>query len=71
MASGHLFPDYRQGLQPPVLAGGQARRRKCRLLGSITQNPVGIGECVVHSLSKAIKGEKLEKIIDTGFYWYD
>ena len=41
------------------------------LLGSITQNPVGIGECVVHSLSKAIKGEKLEKVIDTGFYWYD
>lgn len=41
------------------------------LLGSITQNPVGIGECVVNSLAKAIKGEKLEKIIDTGFYWYD
>lgn len=41
------------------------------LLGSITQNPVGIGECVVNSLAKAIKGEKLEKIIDTGYYWYD
>ena len=41
------------------------------LLGSITQNPVGIGECVVNSLAKAMKGEKLEKIIDTGFYWYD
>ncbi len=41
------------------------------LLGSITQNPVGIGQCVVNSLAKAIKGEKLEKIIDTGFYWYD
>lgn len=41
------------------------------LLGSITQNPVGIGECVVNSLAKAIKGEKLEKVIDTGFYWYD
>ncbi len=41
------------------------------LLGSITQNPVGIGECVVNSLAKAIKGEKLEKIMDTGFYWYD
>ena len=41
------------------------------LLGSITQNPVGIGECVVNSLAKALKGEKLEKIIDTGFYWYD
>jgi ribose transport system substrate-binding protein len=41
------------------------------LLGSITQNPVGIGECVVNSLAKAIKGEKLEKVIDTGYYWYD
>jgi ribose transport system substrate-binding protein len=41
------------------------------LLGSITQNPVGIGQCVVNSLAKAIKGEKLEKVIDTGYYWYD
>ena len=41
------------------------------LLGSITQNPVGIGKCVVESLAKAIKGEKLEKVIDTGYYWYD
>ena len=41
------------------------------LIGSITQNPVGIGECVVNSLAKAMKGEKLPKIIDTGFYWYD
>ncbi|MFS2151178.1 ABC transporter substrate-binding protein [Rhizobium sp. Rhizsp42] len=39
--------------------------------GAITQNPVGIGECVVDSLAKAIKGEKLDKVIDTGFYWYD
>ncbi len=41
------------------------------LLGAITQNPIGIGECVVNSLDKAIKGEKLPKKIDTGFYWYD
>ncbi len=41
------------------------------LLGSITQNPVGIGQCVVNSLAKALKGEKLEKVIDTGYYWYD
>jgi ribose transport system substrate-binding protein len=39
--------------------------------GAITQNPVGIGQCVVNSLSKALKGETLPKIIDTGFYWYD
>ena len=41
------------------------------LLGSITQNPVGIGQCVVNSLAKVMKGEKLPKIQDTGFYWYD
>jgi ribose transport system substrate-binding protein len=41
------------------------------LIGSITQNPVGIGQCVVDSLAKAIKGETLPKVIDTGFYWYD
>ena len=39
--------------------------------GAITQNPVGIGKCVVDSLAKAIKGETLPKVIDTGFYWYD
>jgi ribose transport system substrate-binding protein len=39
--------------------------------GAITQNPVGIGQAVVSSAMKAIKGEKLPKVIDTGFYWYD
>lgn len=41
------------------------------MAGAITQNPIGIGECVVSSAMKAIKGETLEKKIDTGFYWYD
>jgi ribose transport system substrate-binding protein len=41
------------------------------LLGAITQNPVGIGQCVVDSLAKAIAGEELPKNIDTGFFWYD
>jgi ribose transport system substrate-binding protein len=39
--------------------------------GAITQNPVGIGKCVVDSAVKALKGETLPKVIDTGFYWYD
>jgi ribose transport system substrate-binding protein len=39
--------------------------------GAITQNPVGIGQAVVSSAMKAIKGEQLPKVIDTGFYWYD
>jgi ribose transport system substrate-binding protein len=41
------------------------------MLGAITQNPIGIGKCVVDSAVKALKGDKLPKIIDTGFYWYD
>ena len=41
------------------------------LAGSITQNPVGIGYKTVEAAVKALKGEKLPKVIDTGFYWYD
>jgi ribose transport system substrate-binding protein len=41
------------------------------MAGAITQNPIGIGACVVDSAVKALKGEKLPKVIDTGFYWYD
>jgi ribose transport system substrate-binding protein len=41
------------------------------MAGAITQNPVGIGKCTVESALKALKGEKLPPVIDTGFYWYD
>jgi len=41
------------------------------IAGSITQNPVGIGYKTVEAAVKAIKGEKLPKVIDTGFMWYD
>jgi ribose transport system substrate-binding protein len=41
------------------------------MAGAITQNPIGIGACVVDSAVKALKGEKLPKVIDTGFYYYD
>ncbi len=39
--------------------------------GAISQDPVQIGYKCVESAVKAIKGEKLPKIIDTGFKWYD
>jgi ribose transport system substrate-binding protein len=39
--------------------------------GSITQNPVGIGYEAVRAAVRAIKGEKLPKIIDSGYMWYD
>ena len=41
------------------------------IAGSITQNPVGIGYRTVEAAIKALKGEKLPKVTDTGFYWYD
>ncbi|MDB5892981.1 MAG: LacI family transcriptional regulator [Rhodoferax sp.] len=41
------------------------------ITGAITQNPVGIGYKTVEAAVKAIRGEKLPKTIDTGFYYYD
>jgi ribose transport system substrate-binding protein len=41
------------------------------MAGATTQNPVGIGKCVVDSAVKAMKGQKLPTKVDTGFYWYD
>ena len=39
--------------------------------GAITQNPFGMGYKTVEAAVKALKGEKVEKVIDTGFFWYD
>lgn len=39
--------------------------------GAITQDPVGIGYKAVEACVKAIKGEAVEKNIDTGFKWWD
>ena len=41
------------------------------MAGAITQNPVGIGYETVKAAVAAAKGEKVEKNIDTGFYYYD
>jgi ribose transport system substrate-binding protein len=45
--------------------------RKGTMAGAITQNPVGIGYKCVEAAVKALKGEKLPKFTDTGFFWYD
>ncbi len=39
--------------------------------GAITQNPVGIGYKCVEAAVMAINGEEVDKVIDTGFFWYD
>jgi ribose transport system substrate-binding protein len=41
------------------------------MAGAITQNPVGMGYKTVEMAVKAAKGEKLPKVVDTGFFWYD
>ncbi|MCS7242115.1 ABC transporter substrate-binding protein [Candidatus Caldatribacterium sp.] len=41
------------------------------MAGAITQRPVKMGYMAVEAAIKAIKGEKLPKYIDSGFYWYD
>ena len=41
------------------------------MAGAITQNPVGIGYRTVEAAVKTLNGEKVPKIIDTGFYYYD
>jgi len=49
----------------------KAAIRDGSMAGAITQNPVGIVTRRSRRPVKALKGEKLPKIIDTGFYWYD
>lgn len=39
--------------------------------GAITQDPIGIGYKCVEAAVKTLKGESVEKNIDTGFHWYD
>lgn len=56
------FDSGRQ--QKEAIASGE-------MAGAITQNPVGIGYRTVEAAVKALKGEKLPAVIDTGFYWYD
>ncbi|WP_134679114.1 ABC transporter substrate-binding protein [Paracoccus ravus] len=45
--------------------------RSGAMAGAITQNPVGIGYETVKAAVAVSKGEKVEKNVDTGFYWYD
>lgn len=44
--------------------------RNGTMAGAITQNPIGMGYIAVESAIKAIRGESLEPIIDTGFFFY-
>lgn len=39
--------------------------------GAVTQDPIGIGYKAVEAAVKSIKGEEVDKEIDTGFHYYD
>ena len=38
--------------------------------GAITQDPIGIGYKCVEAAVKALNGEEVPEMIDTGFHWY-
>jgi ribose transport system substrate-binding protein len=67
------------GLQPGKLTvvgfdSGQAQIDAIKsglMAGAITQDPMGIGRCTLESAVKAVKGESMDKIQDTGSFWYD
>ncbi len=75
-AEGAAIGVKESGKHPVVIGYDSGKEQKEDItsgvmLGAITQNPIGIGKCVVDSAVKALKGETLPKVIDTGFYWYD
>jgi len=39
--------------------------------GAVTQDPIAIGEGVVKAAMMALHGERLPKVMNTNFYWYD
>lgn len=41
------------------------------MAGAITQNPIGIGEATVQAAFDAMNGESPEKVIDTGYFFFD
>jgi ribose transport system substrate-binding protein len=41
------------------------------MAGAITQDPMGIGRCTLESAVKAVKGESMDAVQDTGSFWYD
>lgn len=67
------------GIDPSKLAvvgfdSGKAQMDAIRdglMIGSITQNPVGIGYETLKAAVEALEGKKVPKSIDTGYYWYD
>ena len=41
------------------------------IAGSVSQNPYQIGYKTIEVAVKSLKGEKVDKSIDSGCFWYD
>lgn len=41
------------------------------MAGAVTQDPVEMGRATVRTAIQAVRGETVEELIDTGFFWYD
>jgi ribose transport system substrate-binding protein len=76
-AIGALNAKAEQGSDDVVVIGfdaGTIQKEAVKsgaMAGAITQDPVGIGYFAVEAAVKAINGEELPEIIDTGFKWWD
>jgi ribose transport system substrate-binding protein len=55
-------PLFRHAVAPPIATG----RVGVLAVAAVHANPKAVEAAV-----KALKGEKLPKVIDTGFHWYD
>lgn len=45
--------------------------REGAMAGAVTQNPYMMGYIAVETAVKSARGEEVETVIDSGFYWYD
>lgn len=75
-AIGIINGAHEAGKKPVIIGFDSGKQQKAAIAdgsmaGAITQNPVGMGYKTVEAAVKALHGEQLPKVIDTGFYYYD
>ena len=53
---------------------GKAQQQYIRdgvISGSVSQNPYQIGYKTIENAVKSLNGEKIDKVIDSGCFWYN
>jgi ribose transport system substrate-binding protein len=72
-----VIPAVEASDDPPVVVGFDSGSIQVKAIrdqveaGAITQNPTGMGAQVVSATVKMLAGDKLPRLIDTGYFWYD